>query len=338
MADGTKIEWAHATWNAVVGCDKVSQGCVNCYATKMARRLELMGQKKYMGLTVLQGSQVQWSGKVSFDESALLKPLAWKKPKRIFVTSMGDPNHENVTDLARDKMLAVIAEAEQHDFLWLTKRPADMDRYYASFGADEAEDRGMTFAAWCIGTLGEEAFERILAKRMWRGLPNLWVGTSVENAEQKRRIDELRKVPAKVRFLSCEPLLGDLGEVDLTGIHWVIAGGESGPNARPLHPDWARSLRDQCKDAGVPFFFKQWGEWIPWEPEQQPCWVSQHGKSEDHHALFPENIADNPAGWDSGLGFEEEESQPAFQKVGKKAAGHLLDGVEHHAFPEVRNA
>ncbi len=303
MAAGTKIEWAHATWNVVVG------------------------------------SQVQWTGKVAFDDAALLKPLSWKNPKRIFVASMGDPNHKNVSDLMRDKMLAIVAEAEQHDFLWLTKRPADMARYYKSFGDNDAEDRGMMFAAWCIGTLGQEAFERILAKKMWRGLLNLWVGTSVENADQHHRIDELREVPAAVRFLSCEPLLGDLGKVDLNGIHWVIAGGESGRKARPMHPDWVRSLRDQCKDAGVPFFFKQWGEWAPG--------AVYYAADRDERGKWDDVV--NPDGT-TGAGAISESSgicsnftvgvQDGFacvRRVGKKAASHLLDGVEHHAFPITPN-
>ena len=123
-------------------------------------------------------------------------------------------------------------------------------------------------------------------------------------------------------------------EGSMSALDWVICGGESGPGARPMHPEWARGLRDQCEEAGVPFFFKQWGEWIAWEPEQEPCWKSQYGKSEDAHALFPENIADDPPGWDCGLGYDEEDAA-AFQRVGKHAAGSLLDGLEWKQFPEV---
>lgn len=377
MADGTKIEWAHATWNPVVGCDKVSPGCTNCYATNMARRLELMGQEKYTGLTVLQGSHVQWTGKVSFDEGALLKPLAWKKPKRIFVTSMGDPNHANVTDEMRDRMLAVIALTPQHDYLWLTKRPGGLAAYLSD---PQLPQRVIRELAYLVGYLSSEECEfsaqevvRVLVpivsdaatgddaisitiKNPSYPLPNLWVGTSVENAEQKHRIDELRAVPAAVRFLSCEPLLGDLGSVDLTGIHWVIAGGESGAKARPMHPDWVWSLRDQCKAAGVPFFFKQWGEWKP---------ICEMAGGE-HDALYvPRKKARKGEEWRQDdlnaaygkrcmvelccLGFKGETDQRhafrvvdghsgmTFFRVGKKAAGHLLDGVEHHAFPITPN-
>ena len=164
--------------------------------------------------------------------------------------------------------------------------------------------------------------------------------TMIDQSEWDRDMPKLREaglaLGARFTFASVEPMLGPIGTRGSLP-EWVICGGESGPGARPMHPDWARSLRDQCRTASIPFFFKQWGEWVPWEPEHGPCWVSQTGDSEDRHTLFPSDICDDPAGWDSGLSYMANgEAQAAFQRVGKKAAGRTLDGVLWNEFPDLR--
>lgn len=214
MADSSQIEWTDATWNPVTGCSKVSPGCKNCYAERMAERLRKMGLAKYA-----QGFQPR------YHEEDLHLPLKWKKPKRIFVNSMSDLFHEEVpTDFIR-QVADVMASASWHTFQVLTKRP--------------------------------ERLIKDFSDSVWP--QNVQVGVSVESAAYFSRIDQLRRVKAATRFLSCEPLLGSLSEMDLSGIHWVIVGGESGPRARLIHSAWVREIRDQCKAANVPFFFKQWG-------------------------------------------------------------------------------
>ncbi len=210
----TTIEWTEATWNPVTGCTKVSPGCQHCYAERMAKRLQAMGQPHY----------AHGFG-VSCHQDALPLPLRWKKPRRIFVNSMGDVFHSRVPDDFVRDVFEVMAEAEQHCFQLLTKRA----------------ERLAELAPWLP----------------WPG--NVWMGVSVETADYLDRLDHLRKVPAAVRFVSFEPLLGPIGQVDLTGIDWVIVGGESGPSARPMDSSWATDLRDQCVAVGVSFFFKQWG-------------------------------------------------------------------------------
>jgi len=209
----TKIEWTEATWNPTTGCTKVSEGCKNCYAEKMAKRLQAMGMKRYQN-----GFQLT----LHWDLIDL--PLRWKKPRKIFVNSMSDLFHPEVPDDFIQKVFETMNRASHHIFQVLTKRP-----------------------------------ERVaaLAHRLnWTS--NIWMGTSVENMRVIERVDHLRKVPARVRFLSCEPLLGPL-KLNLDGIHWVIVGGESGPGARPMDEQWVREIRDQCVKENVAFFFKQWG-------------------------------------------------------------------------------
>jgi protein gp37 len=354
VADKSKIEWTESTWNPIRGCSRVSEGCRNCYAESVAYRFSGPGQP-YEGLVRIGADgnrKPEWNGQVHFVEEHLLDPLKWKKPRRIFVNSMSDLFHENIRDEWRDKIFAVMALASQHTFQVLTKRPERMRTYI------ESRMRADIFGrAWGV----EEKLDKALRKSVhaaYHPLPNVWLGVSVEDQKTANaRIPLLLQTPAAVRFISAEPLLGPIdwhlhiadGSIVnfLTGgrvahvdavdqsvkgerLDWVIVGGESGPKARLMHPDWARRLRNQCQAAGVAFFFKQWGEWIPWEPEQMPCWKSQHGKCEDQHALFPANIADDPPGWDSGLGYKGE---AAFQWVGKKAAGHTLDGEVIQQYP-----
>lgn len=225
----TQIEWTDATWNPVAGCTIVSAGCTNCYAMEMARRLEAMGVAKYDGLVRRSGKRTIWNGVVREDREALGIPLRWKKPRKIFVNSMSDLFHERVTDSFVKEVWRVMRETPHHNYQILTKRP----------------DRMAAFVASQIGHI----------------LPNVWLGTSVENGEVAHRIEELRRVPATIRFISFEPLIGPVGTVSLTGIHWAIVGGESGRSARPIKEEWVDDIYDQCVSSDTAFFFKQWGTW-----------------------------------------------------------------------------
>jgi protein gp37 len=225
MANNSSIEWTEATWNPVAGCTILSPGCTNCYAMRMARRLEAMGQQKYTGVTRITGGRAKWNGKIVLDESAIDLPLRWKAPKTIFVNSMSDLFHEGVPFEFIARVFATMARASHHTFQVLTKRA--------------------------------ERLSEIAPSLNWP--KNVWMGVSVESEEYVGRIDHLRSTGASVKFLSLEPLLGPLENLDLDGISWAIAGGESGPNARAMNPDWVRSIRDQCTSAGVAFHFKQWG-------------------------------------------------------------------------------
>ena len=347
MADKTGIEWTDATWNPIAGCNDVSEGCRHCYARGMARRLAAMelgaaakypereARSKYQGLTVLQGSHVVWTGKITFDEAALLDPLRWKTPRRIFVNSMSDLFHEGVTDEQLDRIFAVMALCPQHTFQVLTKRPERMLAYLSQGpfnGWTGGRSSGVIEALTHIG----QGIHVALGRLVEGPLPNVWLGVSVEEAKWKSRIDLLRQAPAGKRFLSLEPLLGDLGEVDLTGIDWVIVGGESGkgPGIRPLHPDWARGLRDQCVAAGVPFFFKQWGEWLPFT-QRQP---GQIANSVGYDCAYETSAGLMYVGKRANLVNADlmDAGRSGWWRVGKKAAGDLLDGVQWHQFPEVR--
>jgi protein gp37 len=227
MADSS-IEWTQKTWNPVAGCTVITAGCTNCYAMRMAARLASMGQTKYQGLTRKSGRRYVWTGKIHCDEKALDIPIAWKKPHRIFVNSMSDLFHEDVPVSFIRKVWSVMKKTPQHSYQILTKRPGRM----------------------------AEVTPKLLL------LPNVWLGTSVEDDRVADRIDALRRVPAAIRFISFEPLIGPV-EPDLEGINWAIVGGESGPRARPMDPEWARALRDQCRAEGVAFFMKQMSERKP---------------------------------------------------------------------------
>jgi protein gp37 len=245
MSDNTKISWTDASWNPVAGCTPVSPGCLNCYAAKMAHRLEAMGQAKYRGLTI--GSPDSgFNGTVRCDEEALTIPLRWRKPRRIFAPSMGDLFHKAVPFEFIDRVFSAMAPCPHHTFQVLTKRPERMAEYFGNANTPTP----------------------------YKKFPNCWLGTSVEDqARADERIPWLLKCPAAVRFLSLEPLLGPVdldkalgcgdsthrgqGNAKCDGIDWVIVGGESGPGARPFNYDWARSIRDQCRAAGVAFFMKQ---------------------------------------------------------------------------------
>ena len=218
MAEISTIEWTDATWNPTTGCDKVSPGCKNCYAERMAARLKAMGQPRYRN-----------GFELTLQDDVVTLPLRWRKPRLIFVNSMSDLFHDSVpTDFIR-RCFDVMNEARHHIYQILTKRP-------------------------------ERALE-IAGVLPWA--ENIWLGTSVESSRYICRVSTLQQVPALVRFLSVEPLLSRISELPLESIDWVIVGGESGPNARPMNPEWVRILRDQCVAGGVPFFFKQWGAFGP---------------------------------------------------------------------------
>ena len=226
MAD-TTIEWTDATWNPVAGCAIITPGCTNCYAMRMAARLEAMGLDKYEGLTRKSGGRYVWTGKITLDEASLAAPLKWRKPRKIFVNSMSDLFHPDVPVEFIARVWAVMAQTPQHTYQILTKRP---DRMRAVL-----DDLDVTI------------------------LPNVWLGTSVEDAAVLSRLDDLRSTRAMVRFISFEPLIGSVAGADLTDIHWAIVGGESGPRARPLEEHWVDEIRVRCRLAGTAFFFKQWG-------------------------------------------------------------------------------
>lgn len=222
----TTIEWTDATWNPVAGCTIATAGCTFCYAMRMAARLEAMGQEKYTGLTRKSGGRAKWTGKLYLDRKSLSTPASWLKPRRVFVNSMSDLFHEDVpVDFIRD-VWQVMADTPRHTYQILTKRPERM-----------AEVLNGDF----------------------RVLPNVWLGASVEDGRVLWRLDELRKVPAVVRFVSFEPLIGSVAGADLAGIHWAIVGGESGPQARHMDPEWVDEIELMCRRAGAAFFFKQWG-------------------------------------------------------------------------------
>ncbi|MBL6852400.1 MAG: DUF5131 family protein [Alphaproteobacteria bacterium] len=224
MAD-TSIEWTDMTWNPVAGCTILSPGCTNCYAMRMASRLEAMGNPKYAGLTRKTGGRAKWTGKVRLDQVALEVPLSWTKPRRVFVNSMSDLFHADVPATFVGQVWSVMARAPAHTFQILTKRPDRMAEITAQFPQ----------------------------------LPNVWLGTSVESAPYLFRLDQLRHVRAAVRFVSLEPLIGPVGRPDLTDIHWAIVGGESGPEARPMERAWIDDIRKACRRHKTAFFFKQWG-------------------------------------------------------------------------------
>lgn len=214
----SSIEWTEETWNPVTGCDKVSPGCDNCYAERLAVRLHAMGNPRYEN-----------GFKVTLHPDKLQEPLRWRSPRVVFVNSMSDLFHPDVPEDFIWSLIETVEAVPRHTFQVLTKRPQRAVQVLDGF----------------------------------RLPPNLWMGTSIENDRYVFRADYLRKIAVDTRFLSCEPLIGPLPSIDLTGIGWVIVGGESGPNHRPIEADWVRSIRDLSVDAGIPFFFKQWGGHTP---------------------------------------------------------------------------
>lgn len=371
MADGTHIEWTDATWNPITGCSIVSPGCTNCYAMKLAGG-RLQHHHSRAGLTTPSKTGPVWNGQVRLIEAEPLKPLQWKRSRRIFVCAHGDLFHESVPDEWIDRVFAVMALSYRHKYQVLTKRSVRMREYIATAG-DRVWKRATTnpfFSSHGMQYRGED----------WP-LTNVWLGVSAEDqARADERIPDLLATPAAVRFLSAEPLLGPIDLTFLrngagwsssqtwdalsgrgnpflkalalhpgTKLDWVIVGGESGPGARPMHPDWARQIRDDCAAAGVPFFFKQWGAWTPIDhltgesddlyrppPARDPeasrkCRVASlvlHCDGEQFDRNAPgERHGYTPGAYAAGSG-----AMLMFE-VGKKAAGRLLDGKLHDAMP-----
>lgn len=230
MSSNSKIEWTERTWNPVAGCFKVSQGCKHCYAIRNVHRMagnpNPAIREAYRGLTENIAGSLNWTGVVRALPDRLMQPLSWKKPSKVFVNSLSDLFHKDLPVQDIKRIFEVMNRARQHSFQILTKR--------------------------------SENLVRLSPELTWS--ENIWMGVSVEDGTTRNRVVDLRNTGAKVKFLSLEPLLGPLPDLDLSGIDWVIVGGESGTNARRMSPEWARDLRDQCVKAGVPFFFKQWGE------------------------------------------------------------------------------
>ena len=303
MADNTKIEWSQATWNPITGCTKVSPGCDHCYAEREAKgRL-----KRYYP---------DGFGKIICHKDRLDIPLRWQRPRMIFVNSMSDLFHDEVPDEFITKVFAVMALTPRHTYQVLTKRHG---RMHALVNDDWFKEQ-IWRDAWELDPRGDIILN---TETPWP-FPNVWLGVSVEDQKWADiRIPKLLGTPAVVRFLCAEPLLGpvnlwpwlDACRVDADRLHWVICGGESGPDARPMHPDWARALRDQCVTAEVPFFFKQWGEWIAVNTDDN---VYLQGDIELRADGYSWPIT-QPHGAEDG-------TEIVMRRLGKKKAGRELDG------------
>lgn len=346
MGDKTGIEWTEATLNPVTGCTKVSAGCDNCYAETFAER--------WRGTP---GHYFENGFDVQLRPDKLELPLRWKRPRRIFVNSMSDLFHDQVPDEYIAKVFAVMAVARRHTFQVLTKRHGRMRSMLSKQSFPEL----VTTWAWRIHAgaalglpHGNSSYSRTAVA--WP-LPNVWLGCSAENQQWADiRIPALLDTPAAVRWVSAEPLLGPLDlsrflegddeKYDVPPLSWIVTGGESGPGARPMHPDWARSLRDQCQKAGVPFLFKQWGEWgpAPWklerltdETDQQ--YIERSNAQAATHSLpvwaDQYDIAPKPGHppWGCERGTRLSDGQAALRRWGKKAAGRELDGRTWDGYP-----
>ncbi|OFX56334.1 MAG: hypothetical protein A2066_12975 [Bacteroidetes bacterium GWB2_41_8] len=319
------------TWNPIVGCSKVSPGCDNCYAEKQAFiRAFNPNTPQYKSVVVkhpLDPRYREWNGTTQLVNSALTKPSQWKDPRMVFVCSMGDLFHESVSFETIEQIYDIMHSNDQHIFIVLTKRPERMYKFWD----------------WLLNKIAGVGIHDVNST----STDNVWIGVTAENQEQaNNRIPVLLQIPAAKRFVSIEPMLGP---VDLTKIpakywgeeyddlynglslsslyggkdsstpwhlNWVICGGESGPKARPMHPDWVRSVRDQCQSAGTPFFFKQWGEWMPF----------QDATALESSVPGPKIISSKMNRFDDG---EE------IIRVGRKAARDLLDGKQHHEWPKI---
>ncbi|UXY33184.1 DUF5131 family protein [Streptomyces sp. HUAS TT20] len=338
MADTTSIEWTRAedgtpgaTWNPVTGCTKVSPGCDNCYAETFAER--------WRGT---EGHHFENGFDLTLRPDRLRLPLTWRKPRRIFLNSMSDLFHQDIPDAYIAQVFAVMALAPQHTFQILSKRHARMKALLSSPTFwHQVADEGRRHFIGC-----QQDWLAVGAMLGGDPLPNVWLGVSVEDQKWADiRIPVLLETPAAVRFLSCEPLLGPVDlkravitmgserghgltasyvhaggccERGLHGIDWVIVGGESGRKARPMHPQWARDLRDQCEWAGVPYFLKQWGEFAP----------EDHGHDRGGITL----IDAQGRSWNRMEALAPQDAV-RMRRVGKKNAGRLLDGKHHDAVP-----
>ncbi len=283
MGNKTGISWTDATWNPVTGCTRVSEGCRNCYAESLAAT-RLKESPRYSGLAAVTPSGPRWTGKINLHPELLHQPISWRKPRRIFVNSMSDLFHPDVRDSFVDEIVATMAVTPWHTYQILTKRAGWMRSYFSNIPSDPYNTRYQYIF---------DAANVQLGKQMRWPLPNVWLGVSAEDqAAAEDRIPELLETPAAIRFVSCEPMLDaiDLTNLCVDGCHrinalegrfsdeptldWVIAGGESGTNARPFYMEWAGSIRDQCKAAGVAFFMKQLGA-NPYD-DARPATTDEH--------------------------------------------------------------
>ena len=323
----TKIEWATKVWNPITGCTKVSRGCWNCYAERFAKRLQKNPKtSKYaMGFDV------------TFHEDELTKPMLWKKPERIFVCSMGDLFHENVPFEIIEAVFSVMSDIDRHTFIILTKRPERMYDFYN----------------WKSNRLGFTL--------PYQTKDNVWIGVTAENQEQADiRIPILLQIPSTKKFVSCEPMLGEIdlwlkylpkvvehralenGKMGICweenkGLNWVIAGGETGPDVRPMHPEWIRSLRDQCISSNVPFFFKGWGNYIPLNvsldgikpirSKHNTYWKNKNG---DTFELIDEDGEFLVAGNN-----HEDYQQVKWVSSSENYTRNKIDGQQYHEFPKL---
>lgn len=338
----TKIEWATKVWNPVTGCTPISAGCANCYAKRMANRLK--GRHGYDAADPF---------KVTIHtEDKFLEPLKWRKPSNVFVCSMGDLFHKDVPTLEIDKVFAIAAISPKHNFMFLTKRPDRMATYFDTPAKKLAERWEDVIYSMGISAGDDEidtvaSFLHNICGLGWP-LKNIWLGVSVEDQKAADdRIHYLNEISAAVKFVSCEPLLSEINFEKSLGeslkwhagglkncISWVISGGETGHNARPVHPDWIRSIRNQCDSGGIPFFFKGWGEF-----KNGSDYINL--KTSNHIVLTNGEFArwDN----DDWKSISKKYSVNQFNdlkpfvvcKTGKKQSGDLLDGKQYHEFPKI---
>lgn len=333
MSDNTPIEWADATVNAINGCSLASPGCTHCYAMKQAHRVEFRRDL----VMPTKGGPV-WNGKVYLHEPALLQPLKWTRPRRIFWNAHGDTFHDAVPDAWIDRVFAVAALTPQHTHMILTKRSERMREYLT-------RHRWHYWAA-CGREIDANRWAKLppIMGGDCTPVPNVWLGVSVEDQTRAdERIPDLLATPAAVRFLSCEPLLGpvDLRQLAVLhytgggdfsrqqrdpflpdGLHWVIAGGENGP--RPMHPDWVRFLRDQCAAAGIPFHFKRWGSCLP---------GNMDGEDEIGRAAYEIEDVAQPVDYDQLGRGRLVQANGDFIRFHHHRTGRMLDGIEHNGLP-----
>lgn len=338
----TAISWTHRpgtrgkTWNPVRGCRNKSEGCRNCYAKAQAARIIRMGKGKptpYDGLVRVVGGEPQWTGEIALDAARLADPLRWREPSTVFVDSMADLFYDARPDEHIAAVFGVMAACPQHTFIVLTKYTERARRWFdwlrgPSEDTFTMRQRGICAAPNTSRALLDAAYEYLGKARKpeldaaWRSpaiendpwpLSNVWLGVSVENRDALHRLDDLRAIPSMVRMVSAEPLLEDLGTVDLRGIGWWIVGCESGPGARPCGVEWLRSMRDQCAEAGVPFFLKQA---VADVPTTRAVYPSKHAARVE----VPAAITPGPG---------------SRRKPGGVIELPYLDGIKHAAFPEV---
>ncbi len=342
----TGIEWTDETWNPVVGCTKVSPGCANCYAERMSKRLAAMasadllspGRKSHY-LNVLTPAG-KWNGQVELVPEALTDPIGWKKPRRIFVNSMSDLFHEDVPFDFIDRVFSAMALCRQHSFQILTKRPKRMREYLADLASGSLRVRA---AADDMDAL---RFSDHVRNNGWCWpLPNVWLGTSVENqacADDRRKPMKEIAEAGWLTWVSNEPALEPVDWMGWEFIRWMVSGGESGPGARPAHPAYFRAARDFCADMGIAFFFKQWGEFGAGSEDMttgEPVFrqFSNHQQWVNKASTWVNGgVCLDARGKTLKNGDDFDTAQfpvTIVHKIGKKTAGRMLDGKEHNAFP-----